>query len=458
MSFTDTMKPVRKGRFAEQDWKKQYARKQVSMEEAVRQVRDGDNIAVPGGGSFPQGFEAALGPYAVAENIHASVFSVFTLQVPKMLDEAYKDNVDYYSIFYGQARKKVPQGNVQYIPMNLSKTGDVWLARRPRVVVTTCTPPDENGWMSRTIWGSHIHRDVFDSPDCEVLIAEVNSNYPFLHSDGERHLMLHVSEVDYIVEHDFTWPEVLSIPSTDVEISIAGYVAELIDDGACLQLGQGGLANAIGDNLVHAGKKDIGLQTEVLTNCVAELMRRGVINNSRKQTCRGRSVAGAVVGDKALWDFCHNNPDICMKEIDWVNEPTNVAKNDNVVSINNAMEIDFVGQVCSESIGSRQYTGSGGQLDWVIGSQMSKGGKSIIAMNATYKDKAGNLQSKIKPILSPGAVVTTPRTFVQYVVTEFGVANLRYKSTWERAKALVGIAHPDFREDLMKEAYKLCFS
>lgn len=457
MSFTDTMLPVRKGRLSELGWKEQYTRKLTTLEEAVQLVRDGDNIAVPGGGCFPQGFDSVLGPYARDNKIHANVFSVFPLKIPQMLDEAYKDYIGYYSIFFGAERSKVSQGNVQYIPLNLCKTGANLLERRPRVVVSTCTPPDENGWMSRTIWGSHIHRDVFESADCEVLIAEVNQNYPFLHSDGEKHLMLHVSEVDYIVEHDCTWPEIPTIPSTEVEKSIAGFVAELIPDGACLQLGQGGLANAIGANLVDAGKKDIGLQTEVLTNCIADLMCKGVINNSKKQTCRYRSVAGAVVGDKALWDFCHNNPDICMKDIDWVNEPVNVAKNDNVVSINNAMEIDFVGQVCSESIGSRQYTGSGGQLDWVIGSQMSKGGKSIIALNSTYKDKQGNLQSKIKPVLPPGAVITTPRTYVQYVITEYGVANLRYKSTWERAKALINIAHPDFREDLMKEAHKLCF-
>ena len=163
------------------------------------------------------------------------------------------------------------------------------------------------------------------------------------------------------------------------------------------------------------------------------------------------------MGDQELWDFCHNNPDICMKEIDWVNEPVNVARNSDVVSINNAMEVDLVGQVCSESIGSRQYTGAGGQLDWVLGAQMSPGGKSIIAINSTYRDKAGTLRSKIKPTLTPGAVVTTPRTCVQYVITEYGVADLRYKSTWERAKALISIAHPDFRDQLEQEAKQLCF-
>ncbi len=449
--------PARKGRFHDLDWREQYEKKKISMEEAVQYVRDGDHIAMTGSGCLPQAFDAALGPYAVSAGIHVSAHTVYPLQVPRMLAPEYRDNVTLYSIFFGQERAKVAQGNVQYIPLNLCKTGDHLLSRHPRVTVIACSPPDENGWMSRSIWGSHIHRSVFESPDCEVFIAEVNRNLPYTHSDGERHILVHVSEVDHIVENDYTWPEVKSIASTDVERKIAGFAAELIPDGACLQLGQGGLANAIGDNLVYAGKKDIGLQTEALTNCIADLMRKGVINNSRKQTYRGRSVAGAVVGDQELWDFVRDNPSICMKDIDWVNEPVNVAKNDNVVSINNAMEIDLVGQVCSESIGTRQYTGSGGQLDWVIGSQMSKGGKSIIAINATYRDKSGVLHSKIKPVLSPGAVVTTPRTYVQYVITEYGVADLRYKSTWERALALIAIAHPDFREELLREARKICF-
>lgn len=146
-----------------------------------------------------------------------------------------------------------------------------------------------------------------------------------------------------------------------------------------------------------------------------------------------------------------------MKEIDWVNEPVRIAQNENVVSINNAMEVDLVGQVCSETIGSRQYTGAGGQLDWVLGAQMSPGGKSIIAINSTYKNKSGQLCSKIKPVLTPGAAITTPRTCVQYIITEYGVADLRYKSTWERAKALISIAHPDFREQLEWEARRICF-
>ena len=454
------IRPTRKGRFHGcGDWREQYARKVTTMEEAVETIRDRDVIAVPGGGTFPQGFDAALGPYVRRMGYHVEVIAPYQLNIPKMLGEDYRENITFYSFFLGVERAcyQRPGSNLQFIPVHLSQTGPCVQARRPRVIVMSCTPPDENGWMSRSVWGSHVHRDNFTSEGCQVVIAQVNRNLPYLHSDGERHLMLHVSEVDYIVEQDFTWPEIKARPSTDVEKAIAGFAAELIEDGACLQLGFGGLADAVGKNLLYAGRKDLGLQTEVLSNCVADLMRQGVINNSRKQSYRGRSVAGAIVGDRDLWAFCDHNPDICMKDIDWINEPVNVARNDNVVSINNAMEIDLTGQVASESMGSRQYTGTGGQLDWVLGAQMSRGGKSIIAITSTYRDRNGTLCSKIKPVLPLGSIVTTPRTCVQYVITEYGVANLRYKSVLERGRALIAIAHPDFRAGLARELDRLLF-
>ena len=206
----------------------------------------------------------------------------------------------------------------------------------------------------------------------------------------------------------------------------------------------------MGECLADAGKKDLGIQSEVLSNCVVTLMEKGVINNSRKQTCPGRSVGAYFVGDKALWDFARDNPAFSFKEIDWVNDPRNIARNDRVVSVNNAMEIDLTGQVNAESVGPRQYSGTGGQLEWVLGAQWSREGKSIIALRSSYRDKQGTLHSKIVPQMAPGSIITTPRTCVQYVVTEYGVADLRYKSTLERAKALIAIAHPDFREELKK--------
>lgn len=423
------------------------------MDEAISAIRNGDFIATPGGGSFPRGFDAAIGPYAKRCGWHLNIIAPFQLEMPKMLDSAYEDNITLHSFFFGAERDGYApdRKNLRFIPMHLSKTGNCVTERHPRVVVMSCAPPDENGWMSRSVWGTHVHRDNFESNDCEVVIAEVNRNLPYLCSDGEKHTMLHVSESDYIVENDYLWKEIKTPQSTEVEKVIAGYVAELIPNGACLQLGFGGLPDAVGENLAYAGKHDIGLQTEVLSNCIAGLMHDGIINNSLKSTCTGRSVAGAVVGDRALWKFCDHNPDICMKEIDWVNDAANIAKNDNVVSINTAMEIDLTGQVAAEAIGPHEYSGTGGQLDWVIGSQMSRGGKSIITMSSTYRDKIGAMRSKISPMLKSGSIVTTPRNCVQYVITEYGVADLRYKTTLERARALIGIAHPDFRRELIRK-------
>lgn len=448
--------PLRKGRFSEiTDWKEQYRRKLCTPEEAVELIRDGDVIAMTGGGSWPQVFGKTM-----ADNLRSSrhklyVLSQYLLFEPELLKEDLVDQVTMFDVFLGQERRNQARGNVDFVPIHLGHTGEAYRVRDPRVCVITCSPPDKDGWMSRSIWGGHLTRDTFEKDTCETLVVEVNDRLPYIPSEGERHLMLHVSEADYFLEGSYSWPEVTRIKATEVEEAIAGYCAELIRNGDCIQLGLGGLADAIGSNLVYAGKRDLGLHTEVLSNCIAELMQQGVINNSKKQLLKGKSVGCYVIGDRNLWDFCKDNPHICQKEIDWVNDPYNLSRNDNVVSINNAMEIDLFGQVASEAVGTRQYTGTGGQLQWVFGSQLSKGGKSIIAINSTYKDKTGELHSKIKPVLGAGSLITTPRTCVEYVITEYGVAYLKYKSVRERMEALINIAHPDFRDQLRMEAKKI---
>jgi 4-hydroxybutyrate CoA-transferase len=264
-------------------------------------------------------------------------------------------------------------------------------------------------------------------------------------------MLVHVSEVDGIIENSHPPLASPAAETDELDRKIAGYIADLVPDGSCVQFGLGGLANAIGSNLAYAGKKDLGIQSEVISSCVVDLMKKGVINNSRKQTFPGRAVGTYFIGDEELWKFAGNNPLFTHKEIDWTNDSRRIAQNDNVVSINNAMEVDLTGQVNAESIGARQFSGTGGQLEWVIGSQWSKGGKSIIALRSTYTDRSGTLHSKIHAELPLGSIVTTPRTWVQYVVTEYGVADLKYKTTHDRAKALINIAHPDFREELRRK-------
>ena len=446
---------MRKGKFSHaSDWKKQYEERICSAEEAAMAVRNGDVVSMTGGANFPAAFVTALCKRAAAENFCDLKFiAPFNLRTDFEYAKAeYKEFISSSSYFFGAERVFAKQGNFQFVPIHLGQTCDYLSARKPHVVSITCSPPDENGWMSRSLWGAHLCRDAYQSPDCRVLVITINRDMPFLNSEGERHLLTHVSEADFILEDNHELPEIGSIDSSDTDKRIADYIAEMIDDGACLQFGQGSLADAIGNNLVYAKKKDLGLQSEVVSNCVANLMKQGVINNSRKKTFRGKSLSSYVVGDRTLWDYCHLNEDFVFTEIDFVNKAANICQNDNVVSINNAMTIDLTGQVSSESIGPVQYTGSGGQLEWVYGSQLSKNGKSIIAINSAYRDKNGQMQSKIMPALPLGSIVTTPRTCVQYVVTEFGVANLKFKGVRDRVEALIGIAHPDFRSELRFEA------
>ena len=429
-------------------WQEQYRALRMTPAGAAALVRDGDTVVMTSSANWPYAVDGALAERLRAIRGHVELDALFAPLDTALLSAENTDLVDYNANFFSGERKLMEHGNVRFVPTHLSATGAWMASRKPRVAIITCSAPDENGWMSRSLWGAQVHRRVLEQ--AEVVIVEVNDQLPSFASDGEAHMMFHVSEADAIVENSHFPAENPPAPADETDRRIAGYIADLVPDGACVQFGLGGLANAVGECLADAGKKDLGIQSEVLSNCVVTLMEKGVINNSRKQTCPGRSVGAYFVGDKALWDFARDNPAFSFKEIDWVNDPRNIARNDRVVSVNNAMEIDLTGQVNAESVGPRQYSGTGGQLEWVLGAQWSREGKSIIALRSSYRDKQGTLHSKIVPQMAPGSIITTPRSCVQYVVTEYGVADLRYKSTLERAKALIAIAHPDFREELKK--------
>ena len=441
--------PIRKGRMAGQGgWQEQYRALRMTPAGAAALVRDGDTVVMTSSANWPYAVDGALAERLRAIRGHVELDALFAPLDTALLSAENTDLVDYNANFFSGERKLMEHGNVRFVPTHLSATGAWMASRKPRVAIITCSAPDENGWMSRSLWGAQVHRRVLEQ--AEVVIVEVNDQLPSFASDGEAHMMFHVSEADAIVENSHFPAENPPAPADETDRRIAGYIADLVPDGACVQFGLGGLANAVGECLADAGKKDLGIQSEVLSNCVVTLMEKGVINNSRKQTCPGRSVGAYFVGDKALWDFARDNPAFSFKEIDWVNDPRNIARNDRVVSVNNAMEIDLTGQVNAESVVQGQCAGLGGQREREKGAQLSREGKSIIALRSSYRDKQGTLHSKIVPQMAPGSIITTPRTCVQYVVTEYGVADLRYKSTLERAKALIAIAHPDFREELKK--------
>lgn len=441
--------PTRRGRCAGLDgWRAQYRALEMTAEDAAALIRDGDTLALPGHASWPRAFDDALSRRLRAEGGHVTLRFMMAPPDTALLSPALSAHVEAHSSFFNAERALAEQGNVTFDPINLSGTPRWLMDRPPRVTVVTCAPPDEDGWMSRSLWAATVTREAID--ESELLLVEINDQLPPIASSGERHTRLHVSEADGILRGSAPPLESRSAPADELDRRIAGFIADLVPDGACVQFGLGGLANAVGECLAYAGKRDLGVQTEVVSGCIVELMRRGVVNNSRKQTCRGLTVGANFVGGPELWDFIRDNPLFCQKEIDWVNDPRSIARNDHVVSINNAMEIDLTGQVNAESVGPRQYSGTGGQLDWVLGSQWSRGGKSILALRSAYRDRAGVLHSKITPQLAPGSIVTTPRSCVEYVVTEYGVADLRSRSVRERARALIAIAHPDFREELRR--------
>ncbi|MGI6154005.1 MAG: acetyl-CoA hydrolase/transferase family protein, partial [Christensenellaceae bacterium] len=275
-----------------------------------------------------------------------------------------------------------------------------------------------------------------------IVVAQVNKNMPRTHGES----FVHVSDLDYIVEHDEPLIELLRGELTEEDKKIGQYCADLVNDGDTLQLGIGSLPDAVLLSLY--GKKDLGIHTEMFSESVMDLVNAGVINNSKKTLHKGKMVATFIMGSRALYDFIDDNPMVYMAPVDYVNDPYVIAKNDNMVSINSCIEIDLSGQICSESVGLRQISASGGQVDYVRGTNMSKGGRAIIAVASATKD---GKTSKIVPFLNEGATVTTLRNDVTYVITENGVAYLKGKTLQDRGRELIKIAHPNFRDSLIEE-------
>jgi acyl-CoA hydrolase len=290
----------------------------------------------------------------------------------------------------------------------------------------------------------------FYSPQsgCKIL-AEVNQYMP--KTFGNNHF--HISELAAIVENDVPLFELPPIPITEQDELIGQYIAERVPDGACLQLGIGGMPNAVAKYLTH--KKDLGIHTEMLCDTMVDLYEAGAITGARKKLLPRKWAACFAMGTKRLYDFMADTPMVALYDSEWINDPYNIAKNDNVVSINATLEVDLSGQCASEAIGTRQYSGAGGQMDFTEGTWRSNGGQAFLALYSTYTDKNGVKHSSIVPTLTPGALVTTTRNDVQYVVTEYGVAWLKGFDLRQRVKDLVRIAHPDFRDWLLEEARKL---
>ncbi len=427
------------------NWEKIYHSKLTTAEEAIQAIKSGDRVFLTGNCSVPQKLLKALVNRARNDDIHdVEIVQVLTIGDAEYVEPGLEKHIRVNTLFISDnVRKAVNEGRADFTPVFLSEvprlTCDPDLLR-PRVALIHVSPPDEHGFCS---FGIEVGMTKPAAEAADIVIAEVNERMPRTLGNS----FIHVSKIDHIVEVDYNLPEIVMGQPGELQMKIASYIAEMIPDGAVLQTGIGGIPDAVLRYLTD--KKDLGIHTELFSDGVIDLIESGVINGARKTIHQGKVIAGFILGSQRLYDFVDNNPMFEFHTQDYTNDPFVIAQNDNMVSINSAIEVDLTGQVCSDSIGTYFYSGVGGQLDFVYGASRSKGGKPIIALPATAK---GGTISRIVPMLKPGAGVVTTRNHVHYVVTEYGVASLYGRSIRQRAKELINIAAPQFRDELTKWA------
>ena len=427
-------------------WQEIYQSKLTTAEEAIKLIHDGDKIVTGFACGEPIHIEKTLAAH-YKEYKNLEIINMLTLVESPWAMQEVKGHIKLNTLFASKStRASVNSGDSEFTTSHFYEIPDIienYIC--PRVSIVMVSPPDEHGYVS---FGTTVDYTKGTTDYCEVVIAQVNKHMPRTFGNSIKH----VRDFTCFVEYDEPLPEVVGGELSEVDLEIGRYCASLINDGDCLQLGIGGIPNAVCLQLTD--KKDLGLHSELVGDGVVPLLESGVINNKKKQTNVGRTVLGAAFGSRILCDYINNNPSVELHPIDYVNNPIEIAKNDNMVSINSCLQIDLLGQVVSDTIGLSQFSAVGGQVDFVRGATMSKGGRSIIAMPATAKH---GTVSRIVPIITEGSAVTTPRNDVNYVVTEYGIAQLKGKTLKERAKALIRIAHPSFRPYLMAE-YKKRFS
>lgn len=318
------------------------------------------------------------------------------------------------------------------------------------VAMLQVCPMDQHGWFNFGPQSTH-SRAVCDR--AKKIIVEINTQQPYCLPGYEE--AVHISEVDYIVEGgNYPLAQIPAPPLTEVDKKVANFIIEEMTDGSCVQLGIGGIPNAVGMMIAQSDLKDLGCHTEMLVDAYVHMVESGVMNNSRKQIDPGKLVYTFALGTKMLYDFIDRNPWCAMYPVNYTNEPYIASRNEKLITINNAVEVDIYGQCCSESSGTRHISGTGGQLDFVLAGWLSKGGKSFVATPSANYGPNGEIKSRIVPILTPGAIVTDPRSVADVIVTEYGKYAMKGMSVWQRAEGLINIAHPQVRDDLVKAAQK----
>ena len=421
-------------------WRTWYKEHLFTPAQAVQQIKSGQRVVVAHACGEPSIILDALvanaAQYENVEIIHMVAMGKAAYCQPQS-DKNFHHNAFFLG---GSTRAAAAEGRVDFTPVYFSEIpGLLREDLRPNVTLLQCSPPDAHGYVSL---GVSVDYTKPAAEASDLIIAQVNQNMPRTLGDS----FLHVTQIGCLVEADTPVIELAPPKIGDVERAIGENVASLVRDGDTLQLGIGAIPDAV--LLFLKEKNDLGIHTEMFSDGVVELVEAGVITNKAKTLPRGQSVATFLMGTRRLYDYVNNNPAVVMYPVDYVNDPYVIGQNDNLVSINSCVQVDIMGQVVSTSAGLRQISGVGGQVDFVRGANLSKGGRAIMAMpSTTGKGKI----SKIVPFLDQGSAVTTTRNEVNYVITEYGIAKLKGKSLRQRAEALIRIAHPDFRDELTAE-------
>ncbi len=429
-------------------WLKKYESRLTTAEQAVQAIESGNRIFLTGNCSVPQKLLSALVDRAPKLQ-DIEIVQVLTVGPAPHADPVMEGHLRINTLFISpNVRQAVHEGRADFTPVFLSevpllfKEGHLPLD----VVLTQVSPPDEHGFCSLGIEAGLVKTPA---QVARIVIAEINEQMPRTLGDS----FIHFSKIDFAVPVNYPLAELPMGETNEISMRIGRYIADLIEDGSTMQMGIGAIPDAVLHFLVD--KRDLGVHTELFSDGVMELIQKGVITNERKTLHTGKIVAGFILGSKKLYDFVDDNPIVELHPTEYVNDPFVIAQNERMISINSAIEVDLTGQVCADSIGPKLYSGVGGQLDFVYGAARSRGGKPIIALPSTARPGGGAPISRIVSTLKPGAGVVTTRNHVHFVATEYGVAHLYGKTIRQRARALIEIAHPDFREQLEREAWEL---
>ncbi len=430
----------------------EYKRKLKTPEEAVKLVKDGDWVDYSVGIGFPVLLDAALAKRK-DELRDIKIRGSLAMQPIQAVEQDRERRTFTYNSWHcsGYERKLCDEGLCNYIPMIFRSMASYY--RRyltVNVAMISVAPMDNKGFFNFSMVNCTT-RAILDAAD--LIILEVNEHMP--HVYGGQEDCIHISEVDVVVEGEHKPLAQLPVPpATEIDEKIASLLLPHIPDGATIQLGIGGMPNSVGKLMAESDLKDLGMHTELLSDGFVDLYEAGKLTNSRKTLHRGKGVFGIALGSQRLYDWVGENQGLLSFPMDYVNQPSVMAQMENMISINNCIAIDLYGQVSSESAGTRHISGTGGQLDFSTGAYDAPGGKGFICMTSSYRDKTGNLKSRILPKFTEGDIITTPRTQAFYIVTEYGIVNLAGRSTWERAELLISLAHPDFRDELIAAADK----